>query len=267
MLALLLATPGEIVLRDELRAHLWGEETFVDFERGLNFCVLQVRAALGDSSDNPRFIQTVPRKGYRFIAPVTVRPGATSVPASDLRPRQRPPSRSAAVDLHPAPPAGGPRGGSRRVGIGALVVLCAAHLAGALRHVRLARPRRHPPRIRVAVLPFTNLTGDAADEYVADGLTDELIAQLGRVSPPRLGVIARTSVAGYRNANKRVADIGRDSRGVPRRQRQARGPTHAGHRAWSTSTTKRKVWADAFERRRGDSMDRRPPWPSASRAR
>ena len=95
LLALLLATPGEIVLRDELRAHLWGEETFVDFERGLNFCVLQVRAALGDSSDNPRFIQTVPRKGYRFIAPV-----ATSVPPSDLRPAQQPPSPPA--DLRPA---------------------------------------------------------------------------------------------------------------------------------------------------------------------
>ena len=74
------------MLRDKLRAHLWGEETFVDFERGLNFCVLQVRAALGDSSDNPRFIQTVPRKGYRFIAPV-----ATSVPPSDFRPAQQPP--------------------------------------------------------------------------------------------------------------------------------------------------------------------------------
>ena len=70
VLALLLEKPGEIVLRDELRTHLWGDETFVDFERGLNFCILQVRTALGDSSENPRFVQTVPRKGYRFIAPV-----------------------------------------------------------------------------------------------------------------------------------------------------------------------------------------------------
>ena len=70
VLARLLARPGEVVLREELRDHLWGHDTFVDFERGLNFCILQVRTALGDSSDNPRFVQTVPRKGYRFIAPV-----------------------------------------------------------------------------------------------------------------------------------------------------------------------------------------------------
>ena len=70
VLALLLAHPGEVVLRDEFRDHLWGSDTFVDFERGLNFCVLQVRTALADASDNPRFIQTVPRRGYRFIAPV-----------------------------------------------------------------------------------------------------------------------------------------------------------------------------------------------------
>src|SRR5918994_111798 len=70
VLALLLARPGELVLREDLRKALWGEDTFVDFERGLNFCILQVRAALGDSAENPRFVQTVPRKGYRFIAPV-----------------------------------------------------------------------------------------------------------------------------------------------------------------------------------------------------
>ena len=87
VLALLLERRGEVVLREDLRAHLWGGDTFVDFERGLNFCILQVRSALGDSADSPRFIQTVPRKGYRFIAPVAIdAPPATSVPASDLRP-------------------------------------------------------------------------------------------------------------------------------------------------------------------------------------
>ena len=70
VLALLLSRPGEVVLREEFREHLWGNDTFVDFERGLNFCILQVRTALGDSSENPRFVQTVPRNGYRFIAPV-----------------------------------------------------------------------------------------------------------------------------------------------------------------------------------------------------
>src|SRR6266850_1878921 len=70
VLALLAGRPGELVTREELRAHLWGEETFVDFDRGLNFCVNQVRAALGDDADAPRFVETLPRRGYRFIAPV-----------------------------------------------------------------------------------------------------------------------------------------------------------------------------------------------------
>lgn len=78
VLALLVARAGELVTREELKKALWGDETYVDFERGLNFCINQVRAALGDSADSPRFIQTLPRRGYRFVAPVGsgVRPGS-----------------------------------------------------------------------------------------------------------------------------------------------------------------------------------------------
>ena len=71
LLELLVSRAGDVVLREEIQRHLWGEDTFVDFERGLNFCVLQVRTALGDAADNPRYLQTVPRRGYRFIARVT----------------------------------------------------------------------------------------------------------------------------------------------------------------------------------------------------
>ena len=71
VLALLVARAGEVVSRDELRQQIWGTDTFVDFERGLNFCIAQIRSALGDSADSPRFIETLPKRGYRFIAPVT----------------------------------------------------------------------------------------------------------------------------------------------------------------------------------------------------
>jgi TolB-like protein/DNA-binding winged helix-turn-helix (wHTH) protein/Tfp pilus assembly protein PilF len=303
VLALLLAKAGEVVLRDELRAHLWGDETFVDFERGLNFCVLQVRSALGDSSENPRFIQTVPRKGYRFIAPVSAAPPShgppsvlgTSVPASDLRPAQEPPSRLAGS---PAPavfsrfgevsPAlarawrasevgevssvdGGPWDGRRSLAgtevrsraratytvlaIGALVVLAPVIWLLTVS----ARPVADPAatRTRIAILPFVNLTGDSADDYIVDGVTDELIAQLGRASPERLGVIARTSVMRYRNTTKSVAEIGRelDVRYVIEGSVRREGTRTRITMELVDVKDEAQVWSDAFERSAAESID------------
>ena len=215
VLALLLARPGEMILREELRDHLWGDDTFVDFERGLNFCILQVRAALGDSSGNPRFVQTVPRKGYRFIAPVA----STSVLPGDLRPPERPPSSpGTSVLARPAP-----RRGWWIVGLAALLILAPVAWLVIGTRTEVAGEdggrgggRRSPgktevgSRLRVVVLPFVNLTGDPAADYLADGLTDEVISQLGRLGPDRLAVIARTSAMTYRNTSKSVADIGRE---------------------------------------------------------
>src|SRR5262245_60848688 len=223
VLALLLARPGEIVLREELRSHLWGDDTFVDFERGMNFCILQVRGALGDSSDNPRFVQTVPRKGYRFIAPVTT-VGSQSATAAE------PTSAPLLPDLTPPPearllasngslrdPAREPLPRSRMsllAGAAALVVVLAGliWLADALRTSvpRTIGAEASPGRVRVAILPVVNLTGDAAADYLADGLTDELIAELGQLSPDRLAVIARTSAMSYRQSSKTVAEIAQD---------------------------------------------------------
>jgi TolB-like protein/DNA-binding winged helix-turn-helix (wHTH) protein len=212
VLALLLARPGEVVLREELRSHLWGDDTFVDFERGLNFCILQVRGALGDSSDNPRFVQTVPRKGYRFIAPVT----AIEPPGSSREPPPRSTDPLAAASEPGPPPMSSaayvPRWSRAPLLAGAaafIVVLAAlAWLGDALRVS--APPGAHAEsasRVRVAVLPVVNLTGDASADYVADGLTDELIAELGQLSPDRLAVIARTSAMSYRRSTKNVAEI------------------------------------------------------------
>jgi DNA-binding winged helix-turn-helix (wHTH) protein/TolB-like protein len=201
VLALLLERPGEVVLRDELRTHLWGGDTFVDFERGLNFCILQVRAALGDSADSPRFVQTVPRRGYRFIAPVS--------------PDVSPQALTEALEAPPAnlPLVGDEAGTPRRwhwaMAVGAIVILAPV--------VWLvftdARPTPPPPtasRIRIAVLPYVNLTGNNDADYLADGFTDALISALGRVSPSRLSVIARTSAMTYRETKKTIPEIGRE---------------------------------------------------------
>lgn len=215
VLALLLSRPGELVLRDELRSHLWGEDTFVDFERGLNFCILQVRGALGDSSDNPRFVQTVPRKGYRFIAPVTpVGPpaSATTAPSPAPAPALSP---AATIDASAAGKVGRPRARTPLLAGAAALVVALAGLAWLADALRVRTP--HTPgveasasRVRVAVLPVVNLTGDASADYLADGLTDELIAELGQLSPQRLAVIARTSAMSYRQTPKTVAQIARE---------------------------------------------------------
>jgi TolB-like protein/DNA-binding winged helix-turn-helix (wHTH) protein/Tfp pilus assembly protein PilF len=253
VLALLVAKPGEVVLRDELRKELWGDETFVDFERGLNFCILQVRTALGDSSDNPRFVQTVPRRGYRFIAPVS----RTSTQTPE---QESPVLRSEFSVLSSAPVLRSPFSILRS---GAVFAAAALLILAPLVWLAMGRRDTVPTpsangRVRIAVLPFVNLTGDTDSDYIVDGVTDELIAQLGRVNPQRLGVIARTSVMRYRNnPDKSVADIGRelDVRYVIEGSIRREG----GRLRVTTDLVKvsdqAQVWSDAFERPARDSID------------
>ncbi len=197
VLTLLAEKAGNVVTREELQAAVWGDSTFVDFDRGLNFCVLQIRNALGDDADNPRFVQTVPRRGYRFVAQVQrVENGAVaavqaaSTSASDEDVRRLAPRALAALGL----------------------VL--ALLGGAVLLSRREPPAARTPakieRVMLAVLPFENISGDAAHAFFADGLTEELITHLGRVDPETLGVIARTSVLQYKVGAKDVAQIGRE---------------------------------------------------------
>ena len=190
----LLSRPGEVVTREELRRVLWTSDTFVDFEVGLNSAVRKLREALDDSADNPRFVETLPRRGYRFIAPV-------SVPAVELAPVLVQPSPAAApppLALDPesvvavAGRGCGPAGeeacvspaGVRSV----LIVLGAAVLAAAgaavYRRGGFASPRnpgRAEPIRALLVLPFENLTGDAAQDYFADSVTDALTVHLAQV--------------------------------------------------------------------------------------
>ena len=203
VLVVLVERAGELVTREELKQALWGEATYVDFERGLNFCISQVRAALGDSADAPVYIQTLPRRGYRFVAPVRhVRGSQVQVQGSQVQVQGSDPGQTPSMGrLRVA--------GPTAAGIAFLAFL-AAGAAFLASRTTPPPPTTAPGRTTIAVLPLDDLTGDPPPSWFADGLTEELIAQLGRVSPDRLAVIARTSALTYRDSNKSIAQIGRE---------------------------------------------------------
>ncbi len=207
ILGLLLVRPGELVTRDELRSKLWSADTFVDFEHGLNKAVNKLREALSDDSEAPRFIETLPRRGYRFIAPV-IRDAAepASLPAE---PREAPASQPSLVQTR------SPHRGRWRTPALVLLLVALALPASALLF-RLVRSRGSPvaatlsaaPIRSLAVLPLENLSGDKSQEYFADGMTEELITDLGQLRTLR--VISRTSVMHYKRTTEMLPQIGRE---------------------------------------------------------
>jgi len=209
VLAMLLERPGELVTREELRARLWTADTFVDFDHGLNKAVNKLREALGDSAASPRFIETVARRGYRFIAevaplestPAEAANAAGSVDAGGSA-EAKTPSIPSIPDSHSTSRARWPI-----VSIAGLVVLTLATI-GLLVWGFRAGGRSAPVMRSLAVLPLENLSPDASQEYFADGMTDELIATLGQISALR--VISRTSVMPYKRARKPLPDIARE---------------------------------------------------------
>ena len=208
LLKTLLDRPGELVTRDELRQRLWSTETFVDFDHGLNAAVRRLRDALGDSADVPRFVETLPRRGYRFIAPLIRQPVAEETPPSG-------PAAESNGEISPTPIAKPAWRLTRALafGIAAFTLVAGAALwaSGYRPWSRGTRPATSVNgRFMLAVLPFANLTGDADQEYIGDGMTEELIAQLGRMDPSRLGIIARTSAMQFKKTTKRADEIGAD---------------------------------------------------------
>jgi TolB-like protein len=149
ILCLMIEHRGTVVTREQLRRRLWPEGTFVDFEHSLNAAIKRLRSALGDDADQPKFVETVPRRGYRLLA-------------APLDP-----------DVVPRP---------TRIAVS--------------------------PRLRLAVLPFSNLSGDTSQEYFSDGVTEEVIAQLGRLCRGDMGIIARWSTMAYKGCVQRAREIG-----------------------------------------------------------
>src|SRR5262245_58539060 len=188
----LLDCPGEVVTREELRRELWTPDTFVDFDVGLNSAIRKLREALDDSAENPRFVETLPRRGYRFITPIRSTP-------TDRRPlagmSEVPRSRS---HLPPGWIAAG-------LALAATIALAFVYALGWWQ----PRAGTAPGSIRsLAVLPFENLTGDPGQEYFVDGVTDALTTDLAQGSG--LNVISRTSAMQYKRAKKPLRAIGQE---------------------------------------------------------
>ncbi len=201
VLVAMLERPGELVSREELHKRLWPTDTFVDFENSLNSAVNRLRDALGDAADNPQYVETLPRRGYRFIAPVEALEAA---PAAAAQPQVHapPPVSPARIE------GSAPKSSSHFVWIGMALALVAVALAGFL---VLRRGSAIPAgKTMLAILPFDDLTGSSDHQYFVEGLTDELILRLGKLRPERLGVIARTSILQYKGTRKPIEQIGRE---------------------------------------------------------
>jgi TolB-like protein/Flp pilus assembly protein TadD len=192
VLATLLERPGELVTRSELRSRLWPDRTHVDFDHGLNKAVNRLRTALGDSAANPRFVETMARRGYRLLVPVMADPIPSALAASR--------------------------------------------------------------RIRLAVLPFENVSADTEQEFFSEGLTEEMITELGRLSPAQLGIIGRTSAMQYKQSGKRIDQIGQELNvdyvlegSVRLEQKRARITVQLIHVADQTH-----LWAQSYDRELAD---------------
>ncbi len=206
VLATLLEQPGEVVTRETLQKKLWPADTFVDFDHGLNKAISKIREALSDSAASPRFVETVARRGYRFLAEVKVgyaAPVRSPELATLLRPlaeaRDRP-------ELAGEPAMPKYLLSSLAWKILAFVLLL---LVASLSSWKLHSWNRPSLVIRsLAVLPLESLSNDASQDYFADGMTDELIADLGQISALR--VISRTSVMAYKHTRKPLPQIARE---------------------------------------------------------
>ena len=202
VLAMLLEHPGAVVTREELQKRLWPADTFVDFDHGLNKAVNKIRDALGDSAESPRFVETVARRGYRFLAEVK---GADATPlrSPGLAPPPLPTAESPdRPDLSVIPAT--PKHRSWIAWTMSAFVLLA--LLASLAAWKLHSRNRPASAIHsLAVLPLESLSNDTSQDYFADGMTDELISDLGQISALR--VISRTSVMAYKHARKPLPEI------------------------------------------------------------
>ena len=201
VLAALLERPGHLGTREELRRRLWGDDTYVDYEHGLNAAVNKLRLALRDTAAKPRYIETIPRRGYRFAAPVT------AVPAD-------PPAGAPSAAADPRPPASRAR---TTVALRARLALCAAAAAAAILIAAIATQVGRggaagtdgSDRALLLVLPFENLSGDRDTDFFGEGLADEVMLLLGQLDGDRIGVVARSSAHYVRHAGwrmRRIAD-------------------------------------------------------------
>jgi TolB-like protein/DNA-binding winged helix-turn-helix (wHTH) protein len=238
LLIILASRPGELVTREEIRAQLWGSGTFVDFEQGVNHCIRTIRAVLEDGARSSLYIETVPRRGYRFIGPRD----------AQEHPGPAPESAPARVEVPPAPPPPAP--------------FRHAALEGMARWFRLwldrltDRALPAAPQVRIAILPFDNLTGDTGRECLSHGLTEEVRTQLSRVSGDRVHLLSSCSAKALKDMPHPVREarhggvdflLGGSVRSAAER---ARVNAHLVRVRDET-----QLWTESYERILGDILD------------
>ncbi|HMK21080.1 MAG TPA: winged helix-turn-helix domain-containing protein [Terriglobales bacterium] len=257
VLAALLRRAGHVVTRDELRMELWAADTFVDFDHSLHNAIARIRESLGDSAQNPRYIETLPRRGYRFIgevreavsqsAPLDTRAETAEVPEAI----EGGPERIVAVVDQSA------RSRWRRYLSKPLLAVSVLLAVGCFLAFRreTSGPARTPPRVRsIAVLPMENLSGDPSQDCFVDAMTEELITDLAKASSLR--VISRTSIMRYRGTTKGLPEIARELKvdaivegSVLRSGKRVRITAQLLH-----APSDRHLWAERYERDAGDEL-------------
>jgi TolB-like protein/DNA-binding winged helix-turn-helix (wHTH) protein/Tfp pilus assembly protein PilF len=239
VLEILLERPGEVVTREELQARIWSGNAFGDFDHNLHNAVARIREVLGDSPDSPRYIETLPRRGYRYVGPIqdfqkpqlaTERPDPTAQPVSPIAPPKR--KRSL------------------------VLVLCALLALGLVAMSMWLHAKAGVAPIRsIAVLPLKNLSGDPSEEFFVDGMTDQLITDLAKIGSLR--VISGTSVMQYKGAKKGLPDIARELNVDAIVEGSA---IRSGQRVRITAQliqarTDQHLWAETYDRDLGDILN------------
>ncbi len=235
LLVALLEVPGEVVSRESLRDRLWPDHTFVDFDHSINVAVSKLREALGDAAEEPQFIETLPRRGYRFIAPIEAAADSLETSGSPASPRI-------------------PRGWLAAVTLLAVLALVLAVTVFKMRGRPTVSPNIGPIR-SVAILPLENASSDSEQQYLADGLTRLLITELGKIQDLR--VISWQSVARFRDSETPLPEIAYlldvDAvvlGSVLRSENRVRVNTQL-----VALDPERHLWAESYEEDLGDMLD------------
>jgi len=262
ILLMLLASPGELVTREELRTKLWADDTFVDFDHGLNSAVQRLRDCLSDTAEKPLWVETIPRRGYRFVGQVEwlngTPPGSlgaeTATPTGAMASSGNGKVASVAVATPPK------RGWTQRFGGAAIAIPVAAAILLAWPLIKLGSHWKEPSAAEpvsirsIAVLPLENLSGDPAQDYFADGMTDELITTLAKNR--ELRITSRTSAMRYRGARKPIreiaAELGVD--GVVVGSVARSGDKVRVNAQLIQASNDSHVWSESYERDLGDVL-------------
>jgi TolB-like protein/DNA-binding winged helix-turn-helix (wHTH) protein len=236
VLFLLIERAGEVVTREEIHKDVWGDTTFVDFERGINFAINQIRGALCDDPEKPRYVETIPRRGYRFISSLEEADGDSLAEKASPAPG--------------APATSQPRYGALRfTAVGLLltgVAVFGLDVGGLRSRLML---KLNPPAIHsLAVLPLQNLSGDATQEYFADGMTDGLITNLAEIGS--VNVTSRTSSMQYKQTKKSLPEIARELNveGIVEGTVQRSGDRVRINAQLIYGPSDRHLWAHSYER-------------------